>query len=649
VRAVFVPGPVSLLVLLLSAGVASPRDVSGTIATDTEWSGEIRLAGDVIVERGATLRILPGTRIIAKPLAGPRGESSPHDLRPELAEVHVFGAIEARGTAEERIEIGTNPEIPDPAKAPDGNLDPTWLGIVLHPGREAPSAFHHVTMRGAHGALQCTDGSPEVEDCLFFLCNVGVGAGTAWGDPRGRRRVRGHTPGPAIRRCRFGQCDTGVYVDGAGRPVVERCVFLDCRIGIGPRAGAVTGGQHGLGALVDRCDFLFNRVAVQGSGSVRNSVFLENRLAFAASRFHRRHTVLIDRYHRAGNVYSGNGRLADDDIPLGESALHADPGYRGPVERSLALLLLPDLDRVLALRPDSPARGRATDGGDPGAFGGVGTLRTGGRGKPPAGTVALTTWLLPGPVGSFTAEDVAAVKKAIRRGRPPEPGRRIGRGIWAVFPVEEGALRLPRGLGEAVVLVAVEAAGPGTATLHLGLDGELLEAFWGENALPLPENPRRFDPADLSFEVALEEGANVLLLRLAPADPGARLAAHLGGERPGSPWEAPPAKTSPPVEILSAAGRRGRRPGRAILTLDRPVHWLDAGRRETWRLLGPDGTPAAWEPDGRVEYDAKRRRVELTGLRLESGKVYRLEFEGLRDAWGRPLESPAEPPVVTAR
>jgi outer membrane protein assembly factor BamB len=70
-----------------------------TLEGETRWSGEVRIAGQIVVPRGATLTIAPGSRVLFAP--GPTGEP---------AALTVLGRITAEGTAEAPITLAAEGE-----------------------------------------------------------------------------------------------------------------------------------------------------------------------------------------------------------------------------------------------------------------------------------------------------------------------------------------------------------------------------------------------------------------------------------------------------------------------------------------------------------------------------------------------------------
>jgi len=101
-----------LLLVIFACGLqspapvfADPTEVSGTISTNTTWSGEILIVGNVHVSSGVTLTVLPGTKVMFKHYRGYREQWKRLNLT-------ASGIIYAVGTAENPIYFTSDAEQP---------------------------------------------------------------------------------------------------------------------------------------------------------------------------------------------------------------------------------------------------------------------------------------------------------------------------------------------------------------------------------------------------------------------------------------------------------------------------------------------------------------------------------------------------------
>jgi hypothetical protein len=319
----------------------------------------------------------------------------------------------------------------------------------------------------------------------------------------------------------------------------------------------------------------------------------------------------------------------------GEWAFFGEPGYVGPTPASSKDLLRSDLSDRLALKPDAPARWRATDGGDPGAFGEPGADPSPARLSGQAG-VPLLEWVIPGP------PDAGSVLPAPGSLEVPRPGTTVEGVVWCRFKAEEdGVLRLPLSTDQApdtgVVLAAnVTFRRPGPARILLVLDGILISASFNERALPCPGERREYASDDLCFDVEGREGQNLLVLRIRVGRSRPRISARVlpGAEvGAGGVVAADPPKPRPAlVSIERVTVERG------FLTIeyDGPVHWVDVANPEFVRVA--PATASARPLTGRAtRYEpGPPARVVVTGLALPEGAI-EVGVGRIRDAWGRPV------------
>ncbi|MCB0292197.1 MAG: hypothetical protein KDH97_18220, partial [Calditrichaeota bacterium] len=138
-------------VCMLSAAALAQQFAPGVIMTDANWSGEVWVKGDVVVEKGATLTIMPGTQVMFLPVS----DENKSGADPARSEITVKGRLIAQGTRNNGRIIftsgGTNPQMND------------WSGIVLKNPR-TPSVLNNCLIEYAYKGVNCYGSSPEISE-----------------------------------------------------------------------------------------------------------------------------------------------------------------------------------------------------------------------------------------------------------------------------------------------------------------------------------------------------------------------------------------------------------------------------------------------------------------------------------------------------
>lgn len=148
--------------LLFGGCAARPLSVHGDLRGEQLWQGTVLVAGDVVVETGARLVILPGTRVLFLPAAAETDRFTEHPNFPG-SELIVRGTIVAEGTAAEPITFG----YVDPLAAAG-----SWGGINL---AESPHAsFRFCRFTQADSALHSQGSHVYVEESIFVQNLVGL-------------------------------------------------------------------------------------------------------------------------------------------------------------------------------------------------------------------------------------------------------------------------------------------------------------------------------------------------------------------------------------------------------------------------------------------------------------------------------------------
>jgi len=621
-----------LLALLLAAAAlrAESTDAAGVLEVDTEWRGEILLLEDVIVPRGVTLTIAPGTRIVLEPRARGRGPG----WNDERLEIHVAGAIRARGRAENPIRFGYSA---DDKRAPDA--DRLWLGLVMLPGRTKTSRFDWCTFENADAALQIAGRHVHLHDCLFRNCTVGIASVLRASASKVGVHYRGESA-PTVRRCLFVGCRIGIGAEGQARTDLEQCVFLDCRAGIACATfGDIPHTLSGIGPRIHRSEFVRCDLAIAGSSRVTSSIFERNRLVYATSASHERFTASVDRFLRSHNLYASNLTTTSGDVPLGDGATFVGTTRRGeippPDELDALELFKKGAASILALTSGSAGIGSALGGGDVGAFG--------RRGKATGVTVhkslpglILDTWLACGPPGSpFVTES------NVMRQRP-RPGTADDGGMWVVVrrvghPVRMPGVALLAVPREPRALVAyVDCTEAQSAVLGVALDGSA-SGWWNGRELFSRQAGARQLGAETKHTVQLKKGRNRLTLLVVPSRKSARLRVRLIAADGRSPIGTECVRHEPKsrtIRVLSIKRVPPRRHFEFLqIRLSAPVHWADAGNWDNYELLDREGTARPLR-GGRIEYDPKKRVITIFSPSFHGEAPYRLRLGLFRDAYG---------------
>ncbi len=148
----------ALIFLFLAAPAGAVVKVSGSLSEDAIWTkeaGPYLVQGDLVVEKGVTLTIEPGTVVYVWSTAG--GKKSPHSTL--NTDIIVRGTLTARGTA-------TQPIYFTPAKK-----GASWGGICFWGGNDQSSMeFCWV----AYGSIYCDNASPYLVSCGLTKCQFAL-------------------------------------------------------------------------------------------------------------------------------------------------------------------------------------------------------------------------------------------------------------------------------------------------------------------------------------------------------------------------------------------------------------------------------------------------------------------------------------------
>lgn len=153
----------ALLISLTGCSWFSAPVDKNILSGKIHWEGEVRIQGQVVIEKGAILTIAPGTRVLFMPYTetDPDREKGPHELRGSKLLVH--GQLIARGTAYEPIIFSYYD-----SEAPAGS----WGGIKVQDAEEV--FFYNCEFRQAMNAIHSCRSWVAIEYCQFENNNVGI-------------------------------------------------------------------------------------------------------------------------------------------------------------------------------------------------------------------------------------------------------------------------------------------------------------------------------------------------------------------------------------------------------------------------------------------------------------------------------------------
>jgi len=179
-----------ILFLLFVVFVSCAKRYSGSISKNTVWKGRIKLTGDVVVERRAVLKILPGTKIsygrrprnqiryIREEAAGPF-----NILQNEKIEVLVEGTFTAIGTKEKPIKFQSSQNAgglvflgKNPAELSFVEIDGSPVAIRVY-GESSPQIINcRIENCEVAGIGYWDMGGGKIKDSTFLNCRHAIGA-----------------------------------------------------------------------------------------------------------------------------------------------------------------------------------------------------------------------------------------------------------------------------------------------------------------------------------------------------------------------------------------------------------------------------------------------------------------------------------------
>jgi hypothetical protein len=463
--------------------------------------------------------------------------------------------------------------------------------------------------------------SPLFEDCVFRYCDVGIEVGSAHKDDR-FEGTRGGPAGPEIRRCRFTDSRTGVYLQGSAKPLVEYCVFHACRCGLGPNRPGVVSRLDAPGASLQRCAFVACALGVEGCSLTRESIFADCKTALELSEYHDMLATNIDQIVFERCLVGGSGREVVGDTAIARDVLRGEAKFRGPLADLSAPW--PPLQPCLELTDGSAAIGAARDGGD---LGPSGKPRPGAIGKAMQWTGKVTTgWR------AAATDAPPSWQKLVKA----DPGTAGGKSWWAnADQDDDGSLRLRRvfGLQRTAGLFALEVQASAAGPLPMQFSGEttLLEiAVNGVSAVKV-EQKRRFGGASEPVMLNLRAGANLIVVNAVGWGADPRIAFAMAGD-----WTPTVTKVAPPEPTMTARTNRTKDGVFVEISASADTHWSAgpgndfARAQQIGKMDDPVGLDLVWTAP---------RKAKLGPLPREWAKTeVELSFPGVRSVTGELLK-----------
>lgn len=193
--------------------LAKMQQLQGVLQGETILSGSLYLADDVLVPKGSTLVLRPGTMVYVRVTESTKID--PEYLSP-ATELLVRGSLRIEGTAEQPVRFL-------PVSEQTGEV--LWSGITLDGASE--SRISGLELHLAEAGVQCINTSPVIIGSRFIGCRYGVIA-QRQSSPQilGNQILRGEggifcwrDSHPLIENNQILDNDEeGVFVDGSCRP-----------------------------------------------------------------------------------------------------------------------------------------------------------------------------------------------------------------------------------------------------------------------------------------------------------------------------------------------------------------------------------------------------------------------------------------------
>ncbi len=193
----------ALIISMKSFGAVAPAEVEGTVKTDTTWSGEVLVVGDVLVPEGVTLTVAPGTKVMFS--ASESSKIEPVFLSMQT-EIMVRGRLVVKGEAGNPVTFTAAPEALNTKKPERGD----WGGLIFDGPGASGSSVSNARFDGADTAVAAYNSSPSIAGCRFKDCRYGI--------------VCMGKSAPKVTGSVVTGCEFGVVAARGAKPALEGCV-----------------------------------------------------------------------------------------------------------------------------------------------------------------------------------------------------------------------------------------------------------------------------------------------------------------------------------------------------------------------------------------------------------------------------------------
>lgn len=179
--------------------LAGMPQLQGVLQGDTVLSGNVYLADDLLVPKGSTLVLRPGTTVYVRVAESTKIDPEYLSAATELL---VRGSLRIEGTAQKPVQFLP---VSDQAK------EILWSGITLDGASD--SRISGLELHLAEAGVQCINASPVIADSRFIGCRYGL--------------IALRQSSPQILNNQIVQGEGGIFCWRDSHPLIENNQILD--------------------------------------------------------------------------------------------------------------------------------------------------------------------------------------------------------------------------------------------------------------------------------------------------------------------------------------------------------------------------------------------------------------------------------------